>query len=275
MGSRFSRAARARAAAPPAHRSLNSLEPTLLEFRNETRFVVRTRWLGYDAASQAYCTLLPAATCRQPSFATHPWTFEVAARVEPGGGFRAAPRAPPALVCAESRAAVVYARPPLSEATVVRIVEAAPVAWSPEAHAGGAFAAFAPAARAFLLAARRLEGSPRARRPARAPSVEEELASASLEDAAPSREPNGAAAAAAAAAPPAGPGEALAPASSGRGAGGGGTALGALPRDVLLQILALAAPRVLDVRAPPRPAGVGEAHYSEAEAAALFAPGAA
>jgi hypothetical protein len=58
------------------HRSLNCHHATDVEFVNCTDFTVTTTWLDYSGMPRAYYTLGPGASVRQPTFGAHPWVFE-------------------------------------------------------------------------------------------------------------------------------------------------------------------------------------------------------
>ncbi|KAL4434175.1 hypothetical protein ABPG75_000616 [Micractinium tetrahymenae] len=135
---------------PATHRSLNCRTATMVEFCNDTQHEVETLWLGYDGAERRYYTLQPGQRVRQPTYTAHPWVFRV---------FRV-PGAPSEQLVVQDQA-VLYVPPLLpgldKPAVEAHIRAVAGVAWSPASHA-----AFPPdfraAAAALLCCHRQLVG---------------------------------------------------------------------------------------------------------------------
>ncbi|KAL4430138.1 hypothetical protein ABPG77_004920 [Micractinium sp. CCAP 211/92] len=122
----------ASASFPATHRSLNCRTATVVDFCNETQHEVETLWLGYDGSETQYCKLQPGQRVRQPTFTAHPWVFRV-------------PGSPSKQLVVQDQA-VFYAPPATRQdelAVEARISCARGMAWSPASHA-----AFPPGFRA-------------------------------------------------------------------------------------------------------------------------------
>ncbi|KAL4422838.1 hypothetical protein ABPG75_009035 [Micractinium tetrahymenae] len=131
------------AAAPPEHCSFNSRVPTAVTFENATQRTVEVMWLNYHGAAHRYHTLPPDGSAVQLTFTAHPWAFR-----DP---------ADPAAVLVVEGQAVFYA-PPQAHGSdrpraVIREAERQP--WGP-AHHLHTPPAFQEQAAALLLCHRRL-----------------------------------------------------------------------------------------------------------------------
>ncbi|KAL4860094.1 von Hippel-Lindau disease tumor suppressor [Chlorella vulgaris] len=128
------------------HRSLNCHHATDVEFVNCTDCTVTTTWLDYSGMPRAYYTLGPGAAVRQPTFGAHPWVFESDDSEQ---------------TCVVDNQPVFY--PPVAPlgapATQACIRIASPLPWSPAHHLQFP-AAFRAEVAALLLCHRRLQLPP-------------------------------------------------------------------------------------------------------------------
>lgn len=60
----------------PDLRSLDSLVSTHIHFKNRSSVPVKLFWINYDGDEVPYRTLQAGQSCRQQTFVTHPWTFK-------------------------------------------------------------------------------------------------------------------------------------------------------------------------------------------------------
>ncbi|KAL4640673.1 von Hippel-Lindau disease tumor suppressor-like [Arapaima gigas] len=59
----------------PVLRSLNSDEPTYVDFTNTSRHDVRVWWLNFSGRPVSYGVIKPGGSLKMNTFLTHPWIF--------------------------------------------------------------------------------------------------------------------------------------------------------------------------------------------------------
>eukprot|EP00887_Chlorella_sp_A99_P000794 scaffold5.g794.t1 len=128
------------------HQSWNSNVPTTVVFHNASPYTVRMVWLTHSGLRKPYMVLRPGQHYRQPTFTAHPWIAEAlscASDAAAGAGasgsalLEAAPVPGVVLVAGENHQRVFYPAPKAAGARtpVVAIRECSLVAWSPDSHA--------------------------------------------------------------------------------------------------------------------------------------------
>ncbi|PSC75987.1 von Hippel-Lindau disease tumor suppressor [Micractinium conductrix] len=137
------------------HRSLNCRTATVVEFENATDRPVCTVWLGYNGTARRYFTLQPGQRVRQPTFTAHPWTFGPGDDSDSSSSSSSTP-----LVVDDQ---TVFYTPPLPAGDAplpvrARITTAVPLGWTPATHAHFP-PAFRAQAAALLRCHRRLASS--------------------------------------------------------------------------------------------------------------------